>query len=212
MCLLYTRAILRGLPFLNVCAIVVYVYVTVQTGISGNMGLPWEKSGCKFPQSNPRFPSGNSGSWFSLAQSWIAQDCCFLRSKRFERIYLKCCWPFDQTLTMGGFLDYSGQSFWEFCSQDIKLFMVLIIYICFLQDKMLLTCCILSPQKCLCAPVCVCIVCVCVCTRVWSWIILNRDHNLLRYSSGQIRIPTMPRTIGQGQSPRFALWHIYIYI
>ena len=136
---------------------------------------------------------------------------CFLTSKCYERIYLKCCWPFDQTLTMGGFLDYCGQSFWEFCSQDIKLFMVLIIYICFLQDKMLLTCCILSPQKCLCAPVCVCIVCVCVCTRVWSLIILNRDHNLLRYSSGQIRIPTMPRTIGQGQSPRFALWHIYIY-
>ena len=35
--------------------------------------------------------------------------------------------------------------------------MVLIIYICFLQDKMLLTCCILSPQKCSCAPVCVCV-------------------------------------------------------
>ena len=62
MCLLYIRAILRELPFLNVCAIVMYVYVTVQTGISGNAGLPWEKSGCEFPQSNPRFPSGNSGS------------------------------------------------------------------------------------------------------------------------------------------------------
>ena len=53
---------MRELPFLNVCAIVMYVYVTVQTGISGNVGLHWEKSGCEFSQSNPRFPSGNSGS------------------------------------------------------------------------------------------------------------------------------------------------------
>ena len=44
---------------------------------------------------------------------------------------------------------------------------------------MLLTCCILSSQKCLCAPVCTCLyvcvlyVCVYVCMRVWSWIILE---------------------------------------